>query len=388
MDTKALFQAISGKMHADFKASAQVAHRGSKGTIRENILRKFLEEGRLPSKYGLGSGEIVGRIKDTSRQSDLIIYDKIDGITLLYDEHTQVYPIDCVYGIIEVKSGLSKIEFVDALDKIAAFKSMAPGGRVRLSSGRVTTSFPRPRPFGMVFAYNLAGNSLDSLTTNLREWEQRHPPEVWPNYVCVLGVGTISHQGKDTFQKCVDSESITTESWPSSLKYGEDSLWNFYSALHDLCARMRLGPVELLSYHEPLQRIGRFVTNGRFEFRRMSDNSDNAAVRPNEAAIAKIVSWCARGEPISYEECLLRRFGSLPVGLNNRKVLDRHIYLYNPDNLPGFHELGDTPLQVDEDGVRPSQPSLLSVIEVVIDGHLYAVCMDSLGPEDFEIVPQ
>lgn len=70
MDTKALFQAISGKMHADFKATAQVAHRGSKGTIRENILRKFLEEGRLPSKYGLGSGEIVGRIKDTSRQSD------------------------------------------------------------------------------------------------------------------------------------------------------------------------------------------------------------------------------------------------------------------------------------------------------------------------------
>lgn len=317
--------------------------------------------------------------------SDLIIYDKIDGITLLYDEHTQVYPIDCVYGIIEVKSGLSKIQFIDALDKIAAFKSMAPGGRVRLSSGRVTTSFPRPRPFGMVFAYNLAGNSLDSLTTNLREWEQRYPPELWPNYVCVLGVGTISHRGKDAFQQCVDSESITKESRPSSLKYGEDALWNFYSALHDLCARMRLGPVELLSYHEPLQRIGRFVTNGRFEFRR---TSDNAAVRPNEAAIAKIVSWCASGEPISYEECLLRRLGSLPVGLNNRKVLDRHVYLYNPDNLPGFHELGDIPLHVDEDGVRPSQPSLLSVIEVVIDGHLYAVCMDSLGPEDFEIVPQ
>ncbi|WP_113487738.1 DUF6602 domain-containing protein [Rhizobium cremeum] len=385
MDTKALFQAISSKMHADFKASAQVAHHGSKGTIRENILRKFLDEGRLPSKYGLGSGEIVGRIKDTSRQSDLIIYDKIDGVTLLYDEHTQVYPIDCVYGIIEVKSALSKTEFIDALDKIAAFKSMAPGGHVWLSRGGVTISFPRPRPFGMIFAYNLAGNSLDSLTANLREWEQRHPPELWPNYVCVLGIGTISHQGKDVFQKCLDSESITTESWPFPLGYREDSLWNFYSALHDLCARMKLGPVELLTYYEPLQRIGRFVIDGRFEFRRQSDN---AAVRPNEATIARIVGWCGSQGPMRREDYFLKRFGSVPDGLNTRQLLDRHIYLYNPDDLPGLHELGDTPFHVDEDGARSSQPSLLSVVEVVIDGHHYAVCMDSLGPEDFEDVPQ
>lgn len=385
MDTKALFQAISGKMHADFKASAQVSHHGSKGTIRENILRKFLEEGRLPSKYGIGSGEIVGRIKDTSRQSDLIIYDKIDGVTLLYDEHTQVYPIDCVYGIIEVKSGLSKSELIDALDKIAAFKSMAPGGHVRQSIGGMTASFPRPRPFGMIFAYSLSANSLASLTANLREWEQSHPPELWPNYICVLGIGTISHQGKDAFQKCLDSESITTASWPMSLEYQEDSLWNFYSALHDLCARMKLGPVELLTYYEPLQRIGQFVINGRFEFLRQSDN---AKVRPNEAVIARVVDWCASRGTIRYEDYLLKRLGSLPVGLNNRQMLDRPVYLYNPDNLPGFHQLGDTPFHVDEGGVTPSQPSLLSIIEVVIDSHFYAICMDSLGAEDFEVAHQ
>lgn len=385
MDAKALFQAISSKMHADFNASAQVAHRGSKGTIRENILRKFLEEGRLPSKYGLGSGEIVGRIKDTSRQSDLIIYDKIDGVTLLYDEHTQVYPIDCVYGIIEVKSGLSKTEFIDALDKIAAFKSMAPDGRVRQPIGSATVSFPRPRPFGMVFAYKLAGNSLDSLTKNLREWEQRHPPELWPNYVCVLGIGIISHQGKDAFEKYLDSESITAESWPMSLAYREDSLWNFYSVLHDLCVRMKLGPVELLTYYKPLTRIGRFVIDGPIEFLRLSDN---AAIRPNEATITRIVDWCADQGPIRYEDYLRKRFGSVPVGLNNRQRLDRHVYLYNPHDLPGFRELGDKPFQVDEDGARPSQPSLLSIFEVVIDGSFYAVCMDSLELEDFEVVQQ
>jgi transposase InsO family protein len=49
-------------MRLDFEASAQVKHAGSKGTIRENNLRSFLAEGRLPAKCGLGAGEIVGRI--------------------------------------------------------------------------------------------------------------------------------------------------------------------------------------------------------------------------------------------------------------------------------------------------------------------------------------
>ena len=70
MDTRTLFQTISKRMRADFDASAQIKHSGSKGTIRENNLRNFLAEGRLPAKYGLGAGEVVGRIRDTSRQCD------------------------------------------------------------------------------------------------------------------------------------------------------------------------------------------------------------------------------------------------------------------------------------------------------------------------------
>ena len=52
-------------MRTDFDVSAQIKHSGSKGTVRENILRDFLAEGRLPTKYGLGSGQIDGRVSDT-----------------------------------------------------------------------------------------------------------------------------------------------------------------------------------------------------------------------------------------------------------------------------------------------------------------------------------
>src|ERR1700732_288139 len=96
----------------------------------------------------------------------------------------------------------------------------------------------------MVFAYCLAGNSLDSLVENLREWEENTPPTLWPNYVCVLETGVICHHSKP-FETCLDSDKITSESCPLSLHHGEDSLFQFFCSLHDVCGRMRLGPVEL-----------------------------------------------------------------------------------------------------------------------------------------------
>jgi hypothetical protein len=115
--------------------------------VRENTVRKFLSE-RLPKKYGLGAGEIVGRIRESSRQSDVIVFDRQHGVTLLFDESVQVFPVDCVYGIIEVKSSLSKSEFLDALEKIKALKSLAPGGNVAQPIGGGMTMFhARPRQF-------------------------------------------------------------------------------------------------------------------------------------------------------------------------------------------------------------------------------------------------
>lgn len=236
MDTKTLFQTISRRMRSDFEMTAQIQHKGSKGTVRENILQSFLKEGRLPSKYGIGAGEIVGRVKETSRQSDIIIYDKLNGVTLLYDDHTQVYPIDCVYGIIEVKSTLSKVEFIDSLDKIAAFKAMSPGGKISNPiGGGMNVAYPRPKPFGIVFAYNLSNNSLESLVANLREWEIDKDPSLWPNYICVLETGVIYHNNNNLFEKCLDSDKIVEGCWPISLLFGEDSLWNF-TLLYMICA--------------------------------------------------------------------------------------------------------------------------------------------------------
>lgn len=375
-------------MRADFEAAAQIVHHGSRGTARENTLRQFLAEGRLPEKYGLGAGEIVGRVRDTSRQCDLIIYDKLNGVTLLYDEAVKVFPIDCIYGIVEVKSALSKAEFLDALEKIRTFKQMAPGGAVSHSiGGGLTMVHARPRPFGVVFAYSLANNSLNSLVENLRAWEKTTPPAFWPNYVCVLEAGTIYHHGKP-FENCLDSDQITEAAWPIAIHHREDSLFQFYCSLHDMCAHMNLGPVELMPYYDPAVRIGRFVVDGRgFEGEGVKDGvMTGKKVRITEAAIEKIVAWCSTQGPTPYGEMLKKRLGSIPLGMEDAPSLNREVFLYNPDNLPGLHEIGPSPFTVTAAGAFTNTPSLVNAVELMIDGQLYVVAMSGFKEDDFEEV--
>ncbi len=71
MNTRTLLQKISQKMRADFRGvGAKSSTLAQKGTVRENQLRSFLaEEGRLPAKYGLGAGEVVGRVRDSRPDS-------------------------------------------------------------------------------------------------------------------------------------------------------------------------------------------------------------------------------------------------------------------------------------------------------------------------------
>ena len=71
MDVEFIFRRISQKLMADFDISAQINHQGIKGTYRENALKRFLQEGKLPGKYSIGSGEIISPLNQVSKQSDL-----------------------------------------------------------------------------------------------------------------------------------------------------------------------------------------------------------------------------------------------------------------------------------------------------------------------------
>jgi uncharacterized protein DUF6602 len=361
-------------MRADFEASAQVKQSGSKGMFRENTLKNFLAAGRLPLKYGLGTGEIVGRVRDTSRQCDVIIFDKLNGVALLYDENVQVFPIDCVYGIIEVKSTLSKSEFLDALEKIKALKAMVPATTEPFDG--LTKLHPRSRPFGVIFAYSLADNSLDSLNENLREWERETPAALWPNCVCVLESGVIWHYGGST-RPCLDSHQITSEAKPMALHFCEDSLFQFYCSLHDMCTHMTLGPVELRRFYSPSEQIGKFVIGGLVEFEIEKDGEPGCRVRFTAAAIEKIVKWSSAHGRMRLRDVLQKRMGWVPPGMDE-STLNSEAFLYNPDNLPGVHELGAKTVM--------TKDSLWRSHVLVIDGYHYTIALSGFTDSDFEHV--
>jgi len=91
MDLKFIFRRISQKLMEDFSISSQISHSGVKGDFRESYLRNFLEDGKLPQNYGIGSGLIVSPLSQESNQSDLIIFDRNNCPAWMFSERVQVF---------------------------------------------------------------------------------------------------------------------------------------------------------------------------------------------------------------------------------------------------------------------------------------------------------
>ena len=382
MDTQNVFRRLSQKMIEDFKISAEITHSGSKGAYREHALKDFLTDRRLPSRYGIGSGEIVGPARNVSRQSDLIIYDHLNGIALIYDDDTQVYPIECIAGTIEVKSTLNKTEFITALENIRSVKKLAPReSTTRKSLGLMSVSYPRPLPFGAVFAYQLGDNSLSSLVDNMKEWERSVPQEHWPNVVAVLDTGIIQHYGPG-LRISHSNEDLKKATYPSAIHYRQDTLFHFYSILVDLCASTDLGPVVLSRYFRPAEQVGDYVVSNHDRFIR---NDSDSVFKLSSGFISKVVSFCRKEGTLTHKELFLRRFGHVHLELDER-YLRQKVFLYNPDGLKGIHEV-EEPFTI-QDGQPVAADSIMEPCHyIVVNGETYYIPAAYIAKDDLERVP-
>jgi len=383
MDTKKVFRKISSKLLDDFEISGEINHNVSKGTHRENALKEFLQKGRLPMKYGIGSGEIIGRATNVSKQSDLIIYDQLNGFSLIYDEQTQVYPIECVAGVVEVKSTLTKTELLKSLENIKSVKSLAPNETTSMSiAGMVKMGYKRPTPFGAVFAYSLGKNSLDSLVKNLSKWEQGNPRELWPNVIAVLNEGLIFHYG-DGLRAVFSNEEILKSQFPSSIQYKNDTLFKFYAALLDLCAGTNLGPVELERYFDGSEQIGEHIVSNHDQMTR-NDGSEQV-YKMNEKFIKKIVKHCSSKGAIKHRDFFIKRFGVVPDGMTE-EYLNSDVYFYNPKKLKGIHEVGN-PI-IEKDGVILAAEGLIEPCHyIIVDDETFYIPLVYITEKDLEVIP-
>jgi hypothetical protein len=97
-------------MRAKFDKSAEIEHRGEKGTVREKIVvAEFLQD-YLPGTVEVtGSSEIIDVNGARSPQNDIVIFDP-SAPPLYRESDFRIIPSECVYGVIEVKSNLDNAE--------------------------------------------------------------------------------------------------------------------------------------------------------------------------------------------------------------------------------------------------------------------------------------
>lgn len=333
MEISKLFEEISAKMKGDFNISAQFQHHGNRGSYREDSLKNFLTNGKLPDIFGIASGEIISQYSQVSKQMDAIIYDKSKSIIFESSESTKIFPIESVLGIIEVKSQLSKAKLIEGLENIKSLKTLhAPQLITKNYGDRVRIGYYNNPPFGVIFAYSLSGNSLESLRNNLKEWCDSNPPEVWPNFICILDEGTINF--RNGLNDVLISSEIKKTSSISSLQHKENSLFEFTSALITLCANREIDIFNIQEY----KNIGIMIDTHRVKFEGQIKNLEGQRIRLSDSFIKRIYE--NRGKSIPYKD-LMDKFTD---GLNfiGKELFDDRVdkvYVYDPDNLPSISEL-------------------------------------------------
>ena len=381
MDIKKIFRGIGAKLEYEFNISSEINHNGNKGTYRENALKDFLKKGKLPRRYGVGSGEIIGRAENVSKQCDLIIYDQLDGISLVYDEDIQVYPIESVFGVIEVKSSLSKEELIKSLENIKSTKKLAPNEYVtEESNSPLSISYARPKPFGIVFAYSLAGNSLESLVKNLKEWEEKNESNHYTNLVVVLNEGIIYHYANE-IKHVYTNDGMSNINGISYLAYKKDTLFHFYSILLELCTKMKLGSVNLESYFDPAEQMGEYMVRNH---NRMINSKDDTVSKFTYSFIQNIVK---NSKKITQYDLYIKMLGQIPEGMN-QEALDSNTYLYNPENLEGIHinkNIEDFITRTDK-GVFMNEKSLIPITHVEVDNEIYHIPEVYISDKNLEII--
>lgn len=183
-------------MRADFDESrSAVNHRGSVGTIREEMVSRFFRTYLPQNVRVLGSGEIIAANGSRSRQIDVIIAD-ISTPPLYAGGNTThaVVPTEGVYGAIEVKTKLTKETLTEACENIRSAKRLEKKAFGKDIFGRQTSRYGKTwthtPTIGMIFAFESA--SLENLGATLQEWCANVPHEERPDSIWVLNKGALS----------------------------------------------------------------------------------------------------------------------------------------------------------------------------------------------------
>lgn len=103
-------------------SDGKLIHPGEFGIYREKLIKNFLEP-FLPARLAIGNGFIITSKDHISTQCDIIIYDR-EHTPVIENGEQKFFPVECVAGVIEAKSKLTKYTLKDALIKLSNTKKL------------------------------------------------------------------------------------------------------------------------------------------------------------------------------------------------------------------------------------------------------------------------
>jgi hypothetical protein len=195
------YKGILGQLNSEVQLINRLfKHNGVKGDGNETAIRDLIIK-FLPKKYAVGSGIVIDRNGNQSRQCDIIIYDNHNYPELLSMSTCKFYPVDLVYAVIEVKTSLDSekskiaiqnIDSVLKLDIIEESFRLLPTEPIGELNGE--TIFFKDEPtkpsLGLVFSYETETNCLKTFL----KWfsvESNNEFENVPSHVCSLDQGIL-----------------------------------------------------------------------------------------------------------------------------------------------------------------------------------------------------
>ena len=121
------FSAAVEEFGIALKKSSTIAHRGNKGSSREESLRQFFRE-RIPKAYAIVEGEVVDLNGSISPQLDLMFYNQSLNFALNADQ-SSILPAEALLASVEVKSILTKAEIEKSVTAARKLRQLRPYDR-------------------------------------------------------------------------------------------------------------------------------------------------------------------------------------------------------------------------------------------------------------------
>jgi hypothetical protein len=152
-----------------------LSHAGEKGRVLENEVTAFVRT-ILPSEYGVSTGFIAHRQADTiglSTQLDIIIYDSMRSSPLVRYDTCSIFPLEAVYGYIEVKASLNSKVLADVLAKNKEMRKLTQRWYWHPRSGSPPTTVMYPSDClpirSFIFSFSSSLGSGRALAQNLQK---------------------------------------------------------------------------------------------------------------------------------------------------------------------------------------------------------------------------